>query len=774
MKNRAVLYGLPAGAALLFMLPRLASPQFGFLDDAATLKYGRELTHSFHSLLGIFTAIGDTGRFIPFYWLYYSVVYWLGWANPLIFYLANAVSLIVIVVTLVSFMRFRGASVLQASAAGILFVLCGPALESYYTNSQEGCPQLALIGTSFVLLAAYSVAKVPAWRFLISLCLFLVYLGANCAMETSVAMAGVAIGWAVSARLRLSAVDDRLTSAATRTMAVTALFAAIAWYLLRAHFLHVSLTGGTYTSGYKLQWQQFVSTGSGWLSLLFRDFPYLLPLAIPMLILTLGKRQAQTRLIIDSLVWVSAWVCIYLPWQSALEYYMLPCAIGCAILGGIAVGQMWELLRSYRRLSIRAAATLAAALLLVTCVNNWTNARYQMAMDRSNMALIDYLATLPLHSRVLINIQEPNEYEYEIGLHLVELKQRPDIVVDYFRLQTASPDEGPALYYVATPIVENELHPSVRYGLYQGGAAQWGRVLSEFIGKKSSLVYHVENQMRSADIGLHRLICPLVGPGRGLYCNVPRPFIDGRMLAYGWDVYRVARRVEDVAQPAVFFPGGSWLLRLANGAVRHIRFGEAGDYPLSGDWDHRGATGIGVYRPSNKTWYIDSDLDGKPDIVFQWNEMQPGDIPIAGDWYGQGRASPGFFRPADSAWHLLHGFHEEEGELVLHFGNPGDVPLAGDWDGDGWDTIGVYRRNTGEVVYQNVLAAKAALFSYRAKPGSTPVVGRWSGGAADSLAFVTDQSWSPRMVNCLEEPSNSPADFGFGLGGGRPLAGNWR
>ena len=774
MKNRSLSLGIPILVAILFMIPRLASSQFGFLDDAATLKYGRELTHNFHSLLGIFTAIGDTGRFIPFYWLYYSFVYWLGWANPLIFYLSNTVALIVGAGTIVLFMRFRGASPLQASAAGILLVLSGPVLETFYTNSQEGAPQMALLGASFLLLAAYSAAKTGVQRLVIGLGMFLVFLGADCSMETSVAMCAVAIAWYASARLRLNAADDKLIAPTIAAMTVTALFAAFAWYLLRAHFLHLPITGGTYTSGYKLEWHQILNTGSGWLSLLFRDFPYLLPLSIPMLVLSLQKKQTQTRLIIDSLLWVSAWVAIYLPWQSALEYYMMPCAIGCAIFGGVAVGQIWTLLCTSRRLWVRATACLAALLLVLACVNNWTNARYQMTMDRSNMALIDYLATLPPNSKVLINIQDPNEYEYEIGVHLVELKGRSDITVDYFRLQTPTPEEASSVYYAVTPIVENEPHPSVRYGLYGGGATQWRRVLRDFIGARPEMVYRDENQMRIADFGLHRLLCPLVGPSRGLYCNVPRPFIDGRVLTYGWSVFRVVRRVEDAAQPAVFLPDGTWLLRRPNGAVRQIRFGEPGDYPLTGDWEHRGATGVGVFRPSNRTWYLDTNLDGKPEIVFRWAEMQPGDIPITGDWDGQGRSSPGFFRPSDVTWHFLNAFREGEDALVLRFGNPSDVPLTGDWDGDGRDTIGVYRKDTGDVIYQNVLAEKTALFSYRASPGLTPVVGRWSGNGADSVAFVSKQWWNPRLVNCPEPPSNPPARFSFGPGQGRPLAGNWR
>jgi hypothetical protein len=111
---------------------------------------------------------------------------------------------------------------------------------------------------------------------------------------------------------------------------------------------------------------------------------------------------------------------------------------------------------------------------------------------------------------------------------------------------------------------------------------------------------------------------------------------------------------------------------------------------------------------------------------------------------------------------------------MLHFGTPDDLPVVGDWDGDGRDTIGIYRRATGEVVYLNTLAIKATPLSYKGEAGATPVVGTWSGSGTDSVAFVTHQRWKVRFVNCPEEPSNPPAEFSFGLEKGIPLAGRWR
>jgi hypothetical protein len=753
------------------MIFRLASPNFGFLDDAGTLKYGRELTANFQSLLGAFTTIADTGRFIPVYWLYYSFVYWLGGANALIFLLANTVTLLIITACIVSFVKYRGGSQLQAAAAGILFVLSAPVLETFYTNSQEGAPQFTFIGVAFVLLAKHSTDATPARRQLIAVGMFLAFLAANCSMETSVAMSAVALGWLVSRWFPLTAIGDGMHQESLKVMTVTAAAAAAAWYLLRSALLHMPLTGGTYTAGYKLELHQIVVTSSTWLNLLFRDFAYLLPLAIPVLLLTIRRRQNQARLIVDSLIWIAVWVAIYLPWHSALEYYMLPCAVGCAILGGVAVGQMRDVLVDDGSRAVRAAAYAAAALLVVTCVNNWTNGRYQMTMDKANMALIDYLGSLPPHSRVLVNIREPNEYEYEITVHLAELKGRSDISVDYFRLQTVSSVDREALYYIVTPIVRNEPHPSVRYALYEAGATEWTSALKDFMGGSPDLVYDGAYQMRLADIGIQRLLCMLLRSGA--YCDVPRPVIDGRLLTYGWQVYRVSRQVADVAQPARFLQDGTWLLQTPYGRLHRIHFGEEGDQPITGDWNGNGSSGIGVYRPSNKTWYLDADRDGQPDLVFRWDAMQQEDIPVAGDWKGLGRAGPGYFRPQDATFHLLDGFVEKNDEVVLQFGAPNDTPIVGDWDGDGRQTVGVYRK-AGSVFYRNVLQSGTTWSSYGAPRDSTPVVAQWSGNGRDSVAFISGESWTPRYVNCPEEPSNPPRSFQFGPKEGWPLAGKWK
>jgi hypothetical protein len=114
-------------------------------------------------------------------------------------------------------------------------------------------------------------------------------------------------------------------------------------------------------------------------------------------------------------------------------------------------------------------------------------------------------------------------------------------------------------------------------------------------------------------------------------------------------------------------------------------FGTQGDVPVAGDWAGTGTTAIGVFRPSDATWSLD-DGDGT------WEGCgvdtclatfgAPGDIPVVGDWTGTGKTSIGVFRPSNLSWVLDTGNGVFDGcgvDLCLDFGAPGDLPVAGRW-----------------------------------------------------------------------------------------------
>ena len=84
-------------------------------------------------------------------------------------------------------------------------------------------------------------------------------------------------------------------------------------------------------------------------------------------------------------------------------------------------------------------------------------------------------------------------------------------------------------------------------------------------------------------------------------------------------------------------------------ADREYQFGQAGDQPLTGDFDGDGVDDIAVYREGKV--YLDSNGNRKLDAA----------------------------------------------DTVLAKGQPGHHAVAGDWNGDGVDEIATYQGTKGEV-----------------------------------------------------------------------------
>ena len=214
-------------------------------------------------------------------------------------------------------------------------------------------------------------------------------------------------------------------------------------------------------------------------------------------------------------------------------------------------------------------------------------------------------------------------------------------------------------------------------------------------------------------------------------------------------------------------------LRKGNGPgaqERVVQFGRPGDVPVVGDWDGDGRTDLGVYRPSEHTFYLSigasgitairrratagpaarplaGDWDGngvdtvamfdpetrsllwatsnRPDAEWRETTFSSGsaDSPVAGKWGCIGRSDLAFYRAQQGVFLLSPG---SATSVSVPFGRPGDIPVAGDWDGDGTVTLGVYRPAAETFLLKNALAPGPPDVRVRfGGRGAVPVVGSW-------------------------------------------------
>jgi hypothetical protein len=215
----------------------------------------------------------------------------------------------------------------------------------------------------------------------------------------------------------------------------------------------------------------------------------------------------------------------------------------------------------------------------------------------------------------------------------------------------------------------------------------------------------------------------------------------------------------------VYRTGRYWLDTDWDSKAEIVRsFGNAGDIPITGDWDGDGTTNYGVFRPSNAKFYLDTDWDDKADIVRAFGAAS--DIPVTGDWDGDGTTNYGVCR--DSKFYLDTDW-DDKADIVRAFGTASDIPVTGDWDGDGTTNYGVFRE--GQFWLDTNWDSKADIIRPFGDAYDIPITGDWDGNWTTNYGvyrpgtcrFYFDTNW------------DSQVDFSksFGTFGDTPVSGNW-
>jgi hypothetical protein len=547
--TRAIVRWLAPGLlAIVVMLPRLASPQFGLLDDGLTLQTGHQTAWQWSSVLGL---IPETGRFFPAYWLVYSLLVAVVGVRPLAFFIFNVVVLAALLWLLARVVERSGGTPRQALVASVVFATCGPTIEAFYTLSKAEPLQMTWIGVS-LLVAAASAAEPRRWRraVLIALAGAALMLG-YATKETSVVLIPISLAWVVIEWARAGAWPRAACFAVT--YAALNVGAAVAFFSLRWRYAARALAEGSYTRAYVLDIGTVGPALFRIASWLIRDFVFLAPLLVAAIVGFRATRPEWRRAISYACVWMAGWLAVWVPWPATFEYYLLPFAFGAASFAGLVAGALWAA-RTPRvppaRRWLAWSALAASALLWVPgIVNATTDGRVQLAVDRANADLVDFLSGLPRQSRVVLNTIWVNEYLHELPLHLTELKRRPDVVVQHVGAFAAQ-SGAPARVFVVTPTMANRPGPTVRIAVHEPGVSRDGMRLREMLRGGGELVFTTERHTRLLELGLYRPLCRLARrPFIDVtFCAGDRGVVDGRTFTYGWHVHRLSPSAVDPAE----------------------------------------------------------------------------------------------------------------------------------------------------------------------------------------------------------------------------------
>ena len=534
--NQILIILIPFLLALIIMVPRLLSPQFGLMDDSASLSQAQRFLNRDFSMSHDLQA----GRFRPVYWLYYTLIYALAGYHPFWFFFGNLILLFILLIEIRLLVKNAGGAEWQATLASCSFLLSMPIIENFYTLSKGEPLQLVLILSAILLVIAKSNEKPKfAWgrTLLASICILMAVM----VKETAIVILPLATLWTLYSIIARR--NERKTSQNKYWgLVIASVIAVIAYFGLREIGGATALLGGTYTDRYLVDASETLQKLLRWITQFAFYFSYMVPFILLWIWFALMKIPVDKKLKDNLFLWGTwwvAWFAIFIPWEYAETYYLLPFAFGGALLIGLSAPIFLRALKKTKphcHIVTLILSVMMALLFLITLPNFRTDAKMQLAFDKANSELLTFISEQPSqNATVLMNLQTSNEYFEKVGMYISDHIHRNDLdyrVLDNSAMETIN-DQSNAV--ILMPFIENQPKLTVRAGVEEVYQNIWNEVfLTATEGQHEKLASFEESFMLS-NINLPVILCKF-GLNSG-FCQDPDPLIDTREFMYGWDIY---------------------------------------------------------------------------------------------------------------------------------------------------------------------------------------------------------------------------------------------
>jgi hypothetical protein len=203
------------------------------------------------------------------------------------------------------------------------------------------------------------------------------------------------------------------------------------------------------------------------------------------------------------------------------------------------------------------------------------------------------------------------------------------------------------------------------------------------------------------------------------------------------------------------------------------QWGGSNDWPVAGDLDRDGAMDdIARYAPSAGLWTLDYNRTRSVDAVVSWWPISGG-LPVIGDFDRDGYADDlAVYRDVDRRWWYDYDHDGSINKTSPAWGYVGDYPVAGDFDRDGFlDDVALYRPSTMVMYYDYDHDADTDTTSGPWVSSGMPIAGDFDrDGYVDDVALFV--GLTGKWYYDLDHDGTTNVTIGsWGWTGDRPFAG---